>query len=111
MLLSKILIRMASGLKLAGIVKLRVGVNPLPEMVTLVGNGTGLSAPASVGVVANAESGPLRKVRSHAPSLEGLKEAAEAQKRGSTASGAHVTGPTPGARQKRVEYAPRAASA
>ena len=92
--LSKIVIRTASALKPAGIVKVNVGVSPLPEIVTLCGKGTGFSAPASVGVLVVAESGPLVNVRFQEPSREELNGGEAAQKFGLTARGAHVTGPT-----------------
>src|SRR5262245_22054237 len=63
-------------------------------MVTFCGNGTAVSAPASVGVVMTAVSLPLRNVIVHEPKRDALKAGLAAQKFGFTAIGAHVIGPT-----------------
>ena len=88
--LSKTFTLTASGAKPEGTVQLRMGVVPVLEIATLVGNGAGAAGrPARLGVTAVATSVPLWNVSVQLPRRLELKAVAVAQKLGFTASGPH----------------------
>jgi hypothetical protein len=92
--LSNTTTRTASGVNVCGTVQLSVGVVPVPEMVTFVGNGTGSTGiPAKLGVTAVAVSGPFWNVRFQLPVRSMLKGLAVAQNVESTARGWQGTRP------------------
>src|ERR1041384_5290024 len=94
-LLSYMLIRNPSGTNPSGMVHEIVGVNPLPEIVTSTGKGTGcrmllLLIPSRVGPLTLSWSGPFWKIKVQGCRRFELKPIARAQKFALVASGSHA---------------------
>src|SRR4026208_646064 len=80
----------------AGTIQLKVGLLPLPEIVTRSGKGTSgdPGGVPSAGVVVARPSAPSANARVHAPPSDGLKVMVCPQKFASTARPTHRRGPT-----------------